>query len=99
MKKLFLICVLLLLGAGAAKAQAVYATGSKSEADLVVYKCDSKSEASGNNGLWYFVSSSSEARKKVFVTSTKSEADIVIYYTRTKSEAGWQNRSKSSKMD
>ena len=38
-------------------------------------------------------------RKRVYITDTKSDADIVIYYTRTKSEAGWQNRSKSSKMD
>ena len=112
MKKVLIICALLLIGSVAAKAQTVYATSSKSdanvkvyvtttksEADLVVYKCDTKSDASGNKGLWYFVSSSSDAKKKVYITTTKSEADIVIYYTRTKSEAGWQNRSKSSKMD
>ena len=112
MKKFLIICVLCLLSAGAAKAQAVYKTSSKSdanvkvyvtttksEADLVVYECSSKSEASGNQGYWYFVSSSSDAKKKVYFTDTKSDADIVIYYTRTKSEACWQNRSKSGKMD
>ena len=77
----------------------VYVTTTKSEADLVVYQCSSKSEASGNQGLWYFVSSASDARKKVYITDTKSDADIVVYYTRTKSEACWQNRSKSGKMD
>ena len=78
MKKLLILCVLFLLGAGAAKAQAVYQTSSKSdanvkvyvtstksEADLVVYQCDTKSDASGNQGLWYFTSSSSDARKKI----------------------------------
>lgn len=112
MKRLLIILVLSLLGAVAANAQAVYKTSSKSdanvkvyvtttksEADLVVYQCSSKSEASGNQGLWYFVSSASDAKKKVYITDTKSDADIVVYYTRTKSEAGWQNRSKSGKMD
>lgn len=112
MKKVLIISLLLLFGALAAKAQTVYVTGpksdanvkvyvtqTKSEADLVVYKCDTKSDASGNKGLWYFVSSASEAKKKIYITTTKSDSDLVIYYTRTKSEAGWQNRSKSSKME
>ena len=77
----------------------VYVTTTKSEADLVVYKCSSKSEASGNNGLWYFVSSKSDAKTTVYFVSSKSDSDIVIYYTSTKSEAGWQNRSKSYKME
>ena len=112
MKKVLILFALLLLGAGVASAQTVYVTSTKSdahvkvyvtqtksEADLVVYKCDTKSDAFGNKGLWYYVSSSSEAKKKIYITTTKSESDLVIYFTRTKSEAGWQNRSKSSKME
>ena len=51
MKKVLIICVLSLLGAVTANAQAVYKTSSNSE-------------SSGNKGLWYFFSSTIDYRKK-----------------------------------
>ncbi len=47
----------------------------------------------------YSCSSKSDAKTTVYFVSSKSDSDIVIYYTSTKSEAGWQNRSKSYKME
>jgi hypothetical protein len=66
----------------------------KSDADLVVYKCDYKSDAIGNNGLWYFTSYKSDAKFPIYFCSYKSDADLVIYFADYKSDAGWKNSSK-----
>ncbi len=66
----------------------------KSEADLIVYKTDWKSDASKNKGIWFFNEWKSDADKKIYFTSWKSEADVIIYYTKWKSDAGWQKNQK-----
>ena len=66
----------------------VYVTNYKSEADLVVYRCDYRSDANGNDGLWYFV------KKRIDFVNYRSEADVVIYFTSYRSEAGWRDKSK-----
>ena len=76
----------------------VYVADYKSDADLVVYKCSYKSDATGNNGLWHFVNYRSDAKKKIFFVDYKSDADLVIYFTNYKSEAGWRNKSKQHLM-
>jgi len=74
----------------------VFVAQYKSDADLVVYKCDYKSDASGNNGLWYFCQYKSDADKTIFFVDYKSDADLVIYFSTYKSDAGWKNNSKKS---
>ena len=65
----------------------VYVTNYKSEADLVVYRCDYRSDANGNDGLWYFVKYKSDAKKRIYFVNYRSEADVVIYFTSYRSEA------------
>ena len=49
------------------------------DADLIVYKCKYSSDASGNDGKWYFTEYSSDAQKKIFFTEYSSDADLKIY--------------------
>ena len=60
----------------------------------MVYKVDYKSEAKGNDGLWYFVEYESQADKKIFFVDYESEADLKIYFVKYKSQAGWNNPVK-----
>ena len=73
-------------------------TEYKSEADLIVYKTEWKSEAKDNNGIWFFTKWKSEAKKTIYFTDWKSEADLIIYFTEYKSEAGWKKKSKKHLM-
>ena len=42
----------------------VYVSNSKYEADLIVYKAGSKGDAGNDDGIWYFTTTKSEAKKK-----------------------------------
>ena len=77
----------------------VYVTNYRNEADLVVYKCDYRNEASGNRGLWYFVEYRTEAKKKIYFVNYRNEADLVIYFTHYRNEAGWRNEKKEHLME
>ena len=65
-----------------------------SQADLKVYKVDYKSQAKGNNGLWYFVDYKSQADKKIYFVDYKSQADLKVYFVEYKSMSGWINNKK-----
>ena len=56
----------------------VYVATYKSDADLVVYKCNYQSDATDNKGLWYFCNYKSDAKKKIYFCEYKSDADLVI---------------------
>ena len=66
----------------------------KSQADLLVYKVDYKSQAKGNNGLWFFVENKSYADVKVFFVDYKSQADLKIFFVDYKSQAGWNKKEQ-----
>ena len=66
----------------------------ESQADLKVYKVDYKSQAIGNEGLWYFVDYQSQSDKKVFFVNYKSQSDLNIFFVKYKSQAGWRNKNK-----
>lgn len=66
----------------------------ESQADLVVYKTQYKSEVRGNDGIWHFVQYQSQAQKKIYFVKYKSQADLLIYITPYKSKAGWRNKQK-----
>jgi hypothetical protein len=72
----------------------VYVTEWKSDADLIVYKTTWKSDADKNEGIWYFTEWKSDAKKLLYFTTWKSDADLIIYYTESKSDAGWKNKDK-----
>lgn len=108
MKNLFflLFSIFLLLSA-TSKAQVVFSTqykyeadvkvfvsNYKYEADLIVFKTDHKYEADKNEGIWFFTEHKYEAKKSVFFTDYKYEADIVVFFTNHKYEAGWQSKQK-----
>jgi len=76
----------------------VYVTEFKGEADLIVYKTKFKGEATGNKGIWFFTEFKGEAKKKIYFTEFKGEADIIIYFTEFKGEAGWKKKSKQQHM-
>ena len=107
MKRAFILFVFLTLALCGLRAQKIYSTNYKSEADvkvyvteyrseadLIVYKTKYSSEATDNKGIWYFTQYKSEAKKKIYFTEYRSEADVKVYFTEYKSEAGWKNKSK-----
>ena len=71
----------------------VYVTPYKSNADLVVYKCN-HTEARGNKGWWYFTKNYPDADIVIYFTENHPDADIVIYFTENHPEAGWRNEHK-----
>ena len=107
MKKIILSLAFLLTAALVAPSQVIYSvnwksdaqikvfvTNNKYDADLVVYKCKYKSDATGNRGWWHFTNYKSDAKKKIYFVDYKSDADLVIYVTENKYEAGWRNKTK-----
>ena len=61
---------------------------------MVVYKVDYKSQARGNQGLWYFVDYKSQADFNIYFVKYKSQADLKIYFADYKSQAGWRKNEK-----
>jgi hypothetical protein len=57
--------------------------------DLCVYVTKNKSEAKGNDGVWFFDNSFPD-KKVQFVNSFP---DLKIQYVTSKSSAGWKNKS------
>jgi hypothetical protein len=53
-----------------------------SDADLIIYKTESRREAKGEKGVWYFTKFRGEATVKVFFTKYRSEADFTIHFTK-----------------
>lgn len=107
MKRTFILIFALLVALCGLRAQKIYSTNYKSEADvkvyvteyrseadLIVYKTKYSSEATDNKGIWYFTTYKSEAKKKIYFTEYRSEADVKVYFTEYKSEAGWKDKSK-----
>lgn len=72
----------------------IYVVESKYDADLLVYKTESKYNATGNEGLWYFTENKYDADKKVFFTDSKYDADLLIYFTDSKYNASWRNKER-----
>jgi len=61
---------------------------------LSVFKVDYSSQASKNNGKWFFVEYASQADKKIFFTEYSSQADVLIYFTEYGSQAKWRKKEK-----
>lgn len=102
-----IIFIMLSTSAFTAKAQVVYSTDWKSDADvkvfvtewksdadLIVYKTTWKSDADKNDGIWFFTEWKSDAKKIIYFTEWKSDADVIVYFTDYKSDAGWQKKTK-----
>ena len=61
-----------------------------------MFKVDYKSQAKGNEGLWYFVDYASQSDKKIYFVDYSSQSDLKIYFVKYKSQAGWKNNSKKA---
>ena len=59
-----------------------------------VFSVDYSSQASGNEGNWFFVDYSSQADVKVFFVDYSSQADVKIYFVDYSSQSGWRDKSK-----
>ena len=59
-----------------------------------MFKVDYSSQASGNEGNWFFVEYSSQADVKIYFTDYASQADIKIYFVDYSSQSGWRNNRK-----
>lgn len=57
-----------------------------SEADVIVYKSEWKSDAASDSGIWFFTEWKSEADIMIYFTEWRSEADLVICYTSEKAK-------------
>ncbi len=72
----------------------VFVTDSRYDADLLVFKVDSRYDATGNKGLWHFVSSRYDADKKIFFVTSRYDADVLIFFVNSRYDAEWRNKSK-----
>ena len=59
-----------------------------------IFSVDYKSQAKGNEGLWYFVDYKSQADFNIYFVDYKSQADLKIFFVDYKSQAGWQSKEK-----
>ena len=66
----------------------------ESRLDKSTVPFDYKSQAKGNEGLWFFVDYKSQADFKLFFVEYKSQADLKIYFVDYKSQAGWTSNQK-----
>lgn len=78
MKKLIVAIIFCLCAFFGAKAQTIYSSQYRSDADVKVYVTNYKSEAD----------------LVVYRCDYRSDADVVIYFTSYRSEAGWRDKSK-----
>jgi hypothetical protein len=68
----------------------VFVTNSRISADLLVYKTGNRLQASGKDGIWYFVSSRVSADASVYFVKSSIEADVKIFFVSSPIEAGWR---------
>ena len=67
----------------------VYITPYAHQADLLVYRVTSSSEAK-RPGLWYYTKYAQQADKKIFIVQYEHQADLKIHFVKYKSQAGWK---------
>ena len=60
----------------------------------MVYKVDYKSQAKGNEGLWFFDNYKSQADFTIYFVEYKSQADLKVFFVDYKSQAGWRSKEK-----
>ena len=77
----------------------VFITDYPEEADLCVFIVDSKNQAIGNNGFWYFQDSQTYADKKIFFVEDSVQADLKINFVDQQELAGWKNKTRKFLLD
>ena len=71
-----------------------FATALVERSAIVIAISFLKSQAKGNEGLWFFVDYKSQADFKVFFVDYKSQADLKVFFVDYKSQAGWVSKEK-----
>ena len=87
------------VGRTSSKAISVFIVDYPEEADLWVYTLDSKKQATGNRGLWYFQDSQSYADKKIFFVESREESKLKIFFVEEAKLAGWKNQKKKPLLE
>jgi hypothetical protein len=53
-----------------------------------------ESQATGNDGKWFFTQYESQSKKSIYFVKYESQADLKIFFVDYESQAGWRNKSK-----
>ena len=72
----------------------VFVTKDRYQADLWVWKTESKHQAKDVEHIWFETKNKNEADFSVKFVDSKSKADLIIYYTKNKYEAGWKKKHR-----
>ena len=59
-----------------------------------LYTVDYASQATGNEGKWFWVDYASQADKKVFFVDYASQADLKVFFVDYPSQAAWRSQQK-----
>ena len=68
----------------------VFVTNKRSEADLVVFKTNSKYVGSHSESIWFQTNSRASSDFTLRWVTSKHHSDLVIFFTTRRSEAGWK---------
>jgi hypothetical protein len=72
----------------------VFVTNNRYEADLWIWKTDSRYESKNKEEFWTETKSKFQSDFTIRFVRTKSQADFVIYFTNSKYQAGWKKNHK-----
>jgi len=64
----------------------LYRTNTRSEADIIVYRVPYRNQAEAAKGRWYEVTYRSQAEWRIYWVPYRSQADCVVYFTKYRSE-------------
>jgi hypothetical protein len=72
----------------------VFVTKDRYQADLWVWKTESRYQATNIEQNWFETKSRYEADFTVKFVDSRYKADLIIFYTKNKNEAGWKRKHK-----
>jgi hypothetical protein len=72
----------------------VFVTKNRYEADLWVWKTESRFESKEKEELWTETTSKYQSNFTVRFVKTKYQSDLIVYFTESKYQAGWKKNHK-----
>jgi len=72
----------------------IFVTKNRSEADLWIWKSNSRYESFGKEELWFETNSRYQSSITVRYVKSKYQADLIVYYVDSKYQAGWKKNHK-----
>ncbi len=71
----------------------------KSDADVIIFKCNSMGDSDSQNNNWYFCDSPANASLKVFFVPNAADAHLKVYFSPFRADAHWINPLKKNYID